>query len=116
MWSLFFIVSLYVADFKKDFDVQETAPILFSFETGDYHGFCDHATGAVFVNYWHFQSLKPINKKELIYHELGHCTLGLRHVFGRLSIMRPVEYSATEDNWRYLLEEMKILRAIHEKH
>lgn len=56
------------------------------------------------LNYW--------QKMELVYHELGHCALGLSHEFYKVSIMNsfaPNAYWVEEDgsNWDFLVKRMK---------
>lgn len=42
-------------------------------------GYCDHRKRAIFINERSWKKLNRIEKKLLIYHELGHCVLDRRH-------------------------------------
>lgn len=56
----------------------------------------------------HWETIGFYHRRELVYHELGHCALFLRHNYGE-SIMRPRDYATKLDgsNWNELLELMK---------
>jgi len=65
-------------------------------------------TKKIIINYNHWVKLDPVHRKELMYHELGHCALNLKHV-STIDIMRPRVYSTHKDgsNWDELVERMK---------
>lgn len=63
------------------------------------------------VNETHWNSIPYVHKRELLFHELGHCEFNLRHPNDVTipAIMRPYVYSTELDgsNWKQLLEDMK---------
>jgi len=46
------------------------------------HGVCDLYTGRIALRGSHITQISKYELKELIYHELGHCVLGLGHTDG----------------------------------
>ena len=74
------------------------------------HGVCDHKKNIILLNKAHWYSLDFYNRKELVYHELGHCVLNMSHAGKEeIDIMRPIKYSANPNgsNWNYLVDKMK---------
>jgi len=74
------------------------------------HGQC--VDNRILLNKKHWYSINNWEKKELLYHELGHCYFGLGHN-NKISIMNPFPkatyYHVKEDgsNWKSLVEELK---------
>lgn len=68
-------------------------------------GYCIPGFGILInENRWHSMSL--MEKRELMFHELGHCTLGLEHT--ESGLMAPVMHSEEEikKNWDKWVEEL----------
>ena len=91
--------------FEMDFNV-DTKHIKITISDVEGHARCIHSTKTVLINKEFWNKISNINKKELIYHELGHCALNLRHSSG---IMKMKTFQTDEDdsNWNELVEEMK---------
>jgi len=72
------------------------------------HGYCEPFKKKITLDKEYFENLPFIYQRELLYHELGHCALGLNHVEEE-DIMRPRVYSTNKDgsNWKYLVNKMK---------
>jgi len=75
------------------------------------HGYCV-SNHKIVLNIQHWSGINDWEKKELIYHELGHCFLGLGHN-SDISIMNPFPkttyYHVKKDgsNWHNLVIELK---------
>jgi hypothetical protein len=74
------------------------------------HGWCENNVMTLNSDCW--QVINKWEKKELVYHELGHCWLNLGHN-NDISIMNPfpkaTNYHVKEDgsNWKSLLKDLK---------
>lgn len=74
------------------------------------HGYCPYKV--MFINKEHWATINKWEKKELIYHELGHCILGLGHNTD-ISIMNSLpkdtfyHVKKNGSNWKSLLEDLK---------
>lgn len=105
-------ISSYGAQFERDFGVS-TAGVKYDivFEGLNNHATCYYMADEIIVNANHWVRLTKHEQKELVYHELGHCVLNLRHAKSALkpAIMRPRLYSVSwnGDNWNKLLMEMR---------
>ena len=68
--------------------------------------------GQVLLNFDHWKMINQWERKELVYHELGHCMLHLGHN-DDVSIMNPfpktTHYHVKEDgsNWKSLVNDLK---------
>ena len=85
-----------------------TVEIVFEeFETDQYAGFCDYDSNRVRINSKSFDDWAPYFPEMVVYHELGHCILGLPHSTG---IMAPFfglpEYQDYLDNREDRIEEL----------
>lgn len=104
------LVMLIVLQFEMDFGHPVTTKIEFERVDDDEHGFCIHNTKTVRLNLVHFEKLPLRHKRELIYHELGHCEFQLKHEpEDKVAIMRPIVYSTTPDisNWDDMVSYMR---------
>lgn len=74
----------------------------------DSHARCNYVTRTMKFNKRHWKTLPFVHKRELVYHELGHCALNLGHVYSQ-DIMRPRLYATELDgsNWKELIERMR---------
>lgn len=111
MLSIYFIV----AQFEQDFNLTVHTPITMVDTTDNnaqaicYHDYRHNKT-FINVNYGHWKSLPYVHQRELIYHELGHCELDLRHApRGTEAIMKAMSYSTKLDgsNWRKLVNKLE---------
>jgi hypothetical protein len=61
----------------------------------------------IIINLNHWKDIHPAHRRELIWHELGHCVFGLKHS-DNVDIMRPRVYSTQTDysNWDVLVKRM----------
>ena len=115
----------YIASFEDDFSVTVNVPIVFGDITNDAVGVCKKWSNGyneinIKLSYW--DTINDKQKEQLIYHELGHCTLNLGHngesvimngVYCPMSIMRPWAFSSYEitkcyeyDRGHYIQEMM----------
>lgn len=72
---------------------------------------CITNTNNIYLNADHWKDLNFFQKRELLYHELGHCVLGLSHNPDR-SIMNPFTKNVYHTdsrgfNWPWLVSELK---------
>ena len=118
MYSLF--ITIVLGMFGQDFGIREIkTPInivdeaTYEIEMAPSEAFCRHYYGKkpdeIFIRAKYLETLPYHWQIELLYHELGHCELGLKHTaFG---IMRPRHYSTKADlsNWPALVAQMKKL-------
>ena len=74
------------------------------------HAHCTLATRTMTFNRNHWVTLPPIHQMELVYHEMGHCALNLRHVYTN-DIMKGRTYQAKVDgsNWHQLVKQILCL-------
>jgi len=102
------LASAITLQFEKDFNVKVYTTYSTEKTTQNRSASCNLNTNHITININHFTSIPLRHQKELIYHELGHCTLNLKHA-NKTSIMRPLMYSTKENsrNWPELLREMK---------
>lgn len=76
------------------------------------HGYCDPVDHSITINitWWHEEE-NLYHKRIVIYHELGHCVLGLMHPddLYEYTIMNSILTTVKDDgsNWRELVEELK---------
>lgn len=77
----------------------------------DWHGYAQmHPTPRkIVINHNHWKDIEPVHRRELIWHELGHCVYDLRHS-DEVDIMRPRVYSTKHDgsNWDYLVKRLAL--------
>lgn len=76
------------------------------------HGYCNLNTKKMYINYaWWTAERSSFRKKKVIFHELGHCILGLDHPkdLTSFTIMNSILNTAdsTGVNWQYLKKELK---------
>jgi hypothetical protein len=108
------VAYLYAFYFSVQFNINvDHCPIDFSSKvcvTGAYgcnwHGYYSYKEERIVINHNHWKEIHPAHRRELIWHELGHC-IGLRHVT-TVDIMRPRVYSTKTDysNWDYLVKRL----------
>ncbi len=105
---MFNLMYLIMFQFSLDFSVNISSKIEFTSANRELHAKCFHKTKTIKVNRDHWKTLPLHHKKELLYHELGHCELNLRHV-RTADIMHPRAYSTKADssNWDALISRMK---------
>lgn len=105
------LISLFTTQFEKDFNVKVSSTYSLEYKDPDVHARCQITPNNIVVNFNHFKTLPLRHQRELIYHELGHCELMLKHVFGYPAIMRGRVYSTEKKsrNWPKLLQDMKNL-------
>lgn len=99
---------VFLMQFSADFGIPVSTNIVFSSTTGQAR--CWHNSNLVEINLEHWNSLPVIHKKELVYHELGHCALDIRHDNSNPNIMQQFTYASKADgsNWPKLLEDLKM--------
>lgn len=78
----------------------------------DPHGYCDLEDKSIHINQdWWKRETSIFRKRKVIFHELGHCLLGLDHPKNKASftIMNSILETADKDglNWNYLKKELK---------
>lgn len=108
------ILELVSLQFEKDFkspDCPVSIEEHYGFKRPDgsiANGHWDPYTGSIYINMEAWRSLSFIHKKELLYHEYGHCTLNLGHI-KTPGIMRGKIFDAKENglNWKWMVEAMK---------
>lgn len=111
MFSVDFNVN--VQDVKYKFILPEEVPSLRldPLKNGkkSFQAFCRYKTKTIYIDKAHWDSLPFVHKRELIYHELGHCHFYLRHA--PEGIMKMGVYSTKLDgsNWKQLVRDMKRL-------
>jgi len=59
---------------------------------------CIHAEGAIVVSRLHWDHYSEVGKKALLWHELGHCVLDMRHTDDRESLMYFIVEYTSEDH------------------
>lgn len=110
------LLMLFYLEFASEFPIQKNRICTIEFTRKKCHGpfECEwHAVTEMYnkkvkINLNHWNSIPAVHRKELLFHELGHCSLCLKHV-NHVGIMRQRQYSTKLDgsNWRELLENMK---------
>jgi hypothetical protein len=87
---------------------------LIEFNTNLY-GYCDLPLNTIMIFKPKYESLSKLQKKYLLYHELGHCVLQRKHIQGRLdlfsvcpvSIMSGLAYDhCYQTNGEYYIREL----------
>jgi len=77
----------------------------------DWHGFYSYKDKKIVISYNHYKDLPSIRKRELVWHELGHCAANLRDIRSHKGpdIMRQRVYSTHADggNWDELVKRME---------
>jgi len=77
----------------------------------DWHGYADMRNHKIILSYNHWLELPNAHRKELVFHELGHCVFEVGHPQDKNipNIMRPQIYSTDVDgsNWSELIDRMK---------
>ena len=72
--------------------------------------YCEYSTKHIIVNLDHWKTINKWQKKELIFHELGHCVCGLWHIQGEdiMNPFSPTGYQVKSDgsNWRKMVTKM----------
>ena len=96
------MIDTYRQSFEDDFNVN-TSDIDITITNVEGQARCIHSTKTILVNRVFWNKISTSNKKELIYHELGHCALNLRHNDG---IMKMSTFQ-TNNNWDELVNKMK---------
>jgi hypothetical protein len=87
-----------------------TTKIEFVEKSSSYHGYCYHGSRTIHINPEHWDSIPYVWKRELIFHELGHCEFNLLHEpMNKVAIMRPKVYSTDVlgTNWEQLLDSLQ---------
>lgn len=113
---------LYSLDYYSTFipsDTGNTCPIIFSTNICDpegrhgcnWHGhveYREYDIPTIVINLNHWNEISDVHRKELVFHELGHCSHGLTHRWTE-NIMRPRTYSTKPDgsNWEELVDRMQ---------
>lgn len=74
------------------------------------HGYCPYKV--MFINVEHWAVINKWERQELVYHELGHCLLGLGHntdVSIMNSLPKDTYYHVHKDgsNWESLIKDLK---------
>ena len=75
------------------------------------HGWCFFFGDYIFINKQHWAKIDIHEKRELIYHELGHCVLNLGHN-DDISVMNPFPPStsywvSSGISWEFLVKELR---------
>lgn len=108
----------YVHKFEKDIDVRvSNVSVGFGPTSGNVVGKCllhgSYRKITIKKDYW--DSVSEVQKEQLMYHELGHCALGLGHEDGLLSnycpasIMYPFAFEYCYKNFpEYYKKELKL--------
>ena len=112
--EIMFMIGMYSSTFYQTFDVPAKCEFRVSTQKcrGEYgcewHGESDPISKTITINANHWEQIPSIHRKELVYHELGHCELNLSHS-DKPDIMRNRKYSSQLDgsNWDELIERMK---------
>lgn len=107
------LLMLLVLQFEMDFNHPVESHIKFEYVEDDTHAMCIHATNEIRINLFHWDKLPLMHKRELVYHELGHCEFQLRHTEDA-GIMRILQYSSNGRNWNKLVKDMK--KMVRDKH
>lgn len=115
-----FLAFLYSLEFSTTFNKTfNNCEIEFSSKACNYannncnwHGYADMKTHKIILNYNHWLDIPNVHRKELVFHELGHCVTEIGHPHNNKipNIMRPKVYSTKLDgsNWDELIKRMKI--------
>ena len=103
----------FVLQFQIDFNVQVSTKFTFTKLFGvDPHAYCSLDRDEVVIHKPHWDKISVVEKRELIYHELGHCVLDLRHpnphCRGEIRCPRTYDTLPTGENWEELLSRMKL--------
>jgi len=106
------------AEFNEEFGIKDSKIVMgFGIEAfvEGVGGVCVPSRHLLLLNQDLWQYLGPYQKKQLIYHELGHCELNLEHVNARFEngapvsfmfpSMQPFSEGFLEANWNYYVAE-----------
>jgi len=61
----------------------------------NFAGYCVHYV-SILVDKEGFKKMGPLQRKEIVYHELGHCVMFLEHTDHSNSLMSPVMHKEEE--------------------
>lgn len=95
-------------DFISHEEMQKHAPNIVELPPSFIKGVCVPLTGRVYLNrdYWDVAPLH--HKKRLVFHELAHCVLNMRHRFGYSNIMSQNMEETTEENFALHKEQLRL--------
>lgn len=111
-----------VLEFQADFGHVSSSVVVGKLDNGslatcfDYKGartmYGEKAVNKIIFDEKYFEGLSPIIKKAILWHEAGHCELGLDHsAAGDYTLTDPYMYTSEsnyyEKNWGRLVQDLK---------
>ncbi|RLI47961.1 hypothetical protein DRO61_07145 [Candidatus Bathyarchaeota archaeon] len=79
--NILLLLALFAAEFQEEFNVSVSSPIIRSYALQEnIIGICDPDTKVVTLNESYLLFMETNKLKKLVFHELAHCYLGMKHL------------------------------------